>query len=51
MDPQLTDLVEQLKRRFGAKVALRQSSRGGKIEINYTSLEDLTRIIDIITNG
>jgi len=46
----LIDLVEQLKRRFGAKVALRQSSRGGKIEINYSSLEDLTRIIDIITN-
>jgi ParB family chromosome partitioning protein len=51
LDPQLIDLVEQLKRRFGAKVALRQSSRGGKIEINYSSLEDLTRIIDIITNG
>ena len=50
-DPQLIDLVEQLKRRFGAKVALRQSSRGGKIEINYSSLEDLTRIIDIIMNG
>ena len=51
LDPQLIDLVEQLKRRFGAKVAFRQSSRGGKIEINYTSLEDLTRIIDIITNA
>jgi len=51
LDPQLIDLVEQLKRRFGAKVALRQSSRGGKIEINYSSLEDLTRIIDIIMNG
>jgi len=51
LDPQLTDLVEQLKRRFGAKVALRPSSRGGKIEINYSNLEDLTRIIDIITNG
>jgi ParB family chromosome partitioning protein len=50
LDPQLIDLVEQLKRRFGAKVALRQGSRGGKIEINYSSLEDLTRIIDIITN-
>lgn len=51
LDPQLIELVEQLKRRFGAKVALRQSSRGGKIEINYSSLEDLTRIIDIITSG
>src|SRR5512136_1077948 len=51
LDPQLVDLVEQLKRRFGAKVALRQSSRGGKFEISYSSLDDLTRIIDIITNG
>ncbi|HEX9023753.1 MAG TPA: ParB/RepB/Spo0J family partition protein [Geobacteraceae bacterium] len=51
LDPQLVDLVEQLKRRFGAKVALRQSSRGGKIEISYASLDDLTRIIDIITSS
>jgi ParB family transcriptional regulator, chromosome partitioning protein len=51
LDPQQTDLVEQLKRHFKAKVTLRQSSRGGKIEINYASLEDLTRIIDIIINS
>ncbi len=51
LDPQLVDLVEQLKRRFGAKVALRQSSRGGKLEISYSSMDDLTRIIDIITNS
>jgi ParB family chromosome partitioning protein len=50
LDPQMVDLVEQLKRRFGAKVALRQSSRGGKLEISYSSLDDLTRIIDIL-NG
>ena len=51
LDPQMTDLVEQLKRHFKAKVTLRQSSRGGRIEINYASLEDLTRIIDIIMNS
>ncbi|HTP67082.1 MAG TPA: ParB/RepB/Spo0J family partition protein [Geobacteraceae bacterium] len=51
LDPQLIDLVEQLKRRFGAKVALRQGSRGGRLEISYSSLDDLTRIIDIISNG
>jgi ParB family transcriptional regulator, chromosome partitioning protein len=48
LDPQMTDLVEQLKRHFKAKVALRQGSRGGKIEISYANLDDLTRIIDII---
>jgi ParB family chromosome partitioning protein len=51
LDPQLTDLVDQLKRHFKAKVTLRQSSRGGKIEISYGSLDDLTRIIDIMTNS
>ena len=48
LDPQLADLVDQLKRHFKAKVALRQGSRGGKIEISYGNLEELTRIIDLI---
>lgn len=47
-DPQLTDVVEQLKRHFKAKVALRQTGRGGKIEISFSTLDDLTRIIEII---
>ena len=51
LDPQMIDLVEQMKRRFGTKVTLRQGSRGGKIEISYGSLDDLTRIIDIISGG
>jgi ParB family chromosome partitioning protein len=50
LDPHLTELVEQLKRHFKAKVALRQGNRGGKIEISYGSQDELTRIIDIITN-
>jgi ParB family chromosome partitioning protein len=50
LDPQMTDLIEQLKRHFKAKVVLRQGNRGGKIEISYASQDDLTRIIDIITN-
>jgi len=48
LDPQLADLVEQLKRHFKARVALRQGSKGGKIEISYGNLEELTRIIDLI---
>ena len=50
-DPQMTELLDQLKRHFKAKVALRQGKRGGKIEISYTNLDDLTRIIEIITNS
>jgi ParB family chromosome partitioning protein len=47
-DPHLAEVVEQLKRHFRAKVALRHAGRGGRLEISYTSLEDLTRIIEII---
>lgn len=47
-DPHLMDLVEQMKRHFKARVAIRQSGRGGKIEISYSTLEDLSRIIDAL---
>ena len=50
-DPQMMELVEQLKRHFKAKVALRQAKRGGRIEISYSNLDDLTRIVEIITNS
>jgi ParB family chromosome partitioning protein len=49
-DPQMVELLDQLKRHFKAKVALRQGKRGGKIEISYANLDDLTRIIEIINN-
>ena len=47
-EPHLADIVEQLKRHFKARVALRQTGRGGRLEISYTSLEDLTRIVEIL---
>jgi ParB family chromosome partitioning protein len=47
-EPHLVDLTEQLKRHFKAKVALRQAGRGGKIEISFTNMEELSRIIDIL---
>jgi ParB family transcriptional regulator, chromosome partitioning protein len=47
-EPHLADIVEQLKRHFKARVALRQTGRGGRLEISYTNLEDLTRIIEIL---
>lgn len=49
-DPQMVEVIDQLKRHFKAKVALRQGKRGGKIEISYANLDDLTRIVEIITN-
>ncbi|HTG80778.1 MAG TPA: ParB/RepB/Spo0J family partition protein [Geobacteraceae bacterium] len=46
-DPHLADVVEQMKRHFKAKVALRQAGRGGRIEISFASMEELTRIIEL----
>ncbi|RII28570.1 MAG: chromosome partitioning protein ParB [Geobacter sp.] len=47
-DPHVTDLEEQLKRHFKAKVAIRQSGKKGKIEIFYTSPVELDRLLDIL---
>ncbi len=48
LEPHLVDVVEQLKRHFKAKVALRQAGRGGRLEISFASMDDLTRIVEII---
>ncbi len=47
--PEMTAVVDSLKRRFMTKVAIRQSGKGGKVEISFSSLDELTRIIDILT--
>jgi ParB family transcriptional regulator, chromosome partitioning protein len=49
-NPELLAVVEHLKRRFMTKVAIRQSRRGGKIEISYATLDELTRIIELLDN-
>lgn len=45
---EITSVVDDLKRRFMTRVAIRQSGRGGKIEISYSNADELTRIIDIL---
>lgn len=47
--PEITAVVESLKRHFMTKVAIRQSGKGGKVEISFSSQDELTRIIDILT--
>lgn len=47
-EPHLVDLTEQLKRHFKAKVALRQVGRGGRLEISFANMEELSRIIDML---
>ncbi|HEU0264428.1 MAG TPA: ParB/RepB/Spo0J family partition protein [Geobacterales bacterium] len=48
VDSELTHLVDQLKHHFRAKVAIRQVGHGGKIEISYATMEELSRIIDTL---
>jgi ParB family chromosome partitioning protein len=47
-DPAHTDLVEQLVRHFKAKIAIRPSGKGGKIEISFNGQQELTRIIELM---
>ena len=53
LDPQLTaifgELEETMKMVFGTKVAINQKDdKKGKIEIEYYSMDELDRIIDLI---
>ena len=47
--PEITAVVDRLKRRFMTKVAIRPSGKGGKIEISYSTSDELTRLIDILS--
>ena len=48
-DPQLASVENTLIEILGTKVKLKVSKKGGKIEISYFSIDDLDRIIDIIS--
>jgi len=50
-DPHLSDLEEALKRFLGTKVRIHHKKKGGSIEIEYYSDDDLIRIIEIIKKG
>jgi ParB family chromosome partitioning protein len=47
-DPQQVDLIEQLQRHFKTRIAIRQSTGGGKIEISFKDQKELTRLIELI---
>ncbi|KRL86200.1 chromosome partitioning protein, DNA-binding protein [Ligilactobacillus apodemi DSM 16634 = JCM 16172] len=50
LDPHLKKSEELLKKRFGTSVSIKGNARTkkGKIEIQYLSLDDLNRILDIL---
>lgn len=49
-DPFVEEVEEKLMRILGTKVNLISSKKGGKIEIEFYSDEDLQRIIEVITD-
>jgi len=47
-DPQIASLQDRLIKSLGTKVRLRHSGKRGRIEIEYYSLEELDRLLDIL---
>jgi len=45
--PQIIELEEQLQHQFGTKVQIRDKKKGGTIEIQYYSTEDLERLLEL----
>jgi ParB family chromosome partitioning protein len=48
LESQMNSLQDSLRRHLGTKVRIIQNGRGGKIEVEYYSLEDLERIVEAI---
>lgn len=46
--PYVREIEEQLQEKFGTKAVIDQKSKGGKIEINYVSNDDLSRILSLL---
>lgn len=47
-DPQILSLEEKLKQSLGTKVKILHKGKRGKIEIEYYSLEELDRLLDLL---
>lgn len=47
-DPHIRRMEEELVSRLGTKVTIKHSGNKGRIEINYYSLDDFERIVEII---
>jgi ParB family chromosome partitioning protein len=51
-DPNLTSIEDDLRRKLGTKVHLKNGPKNrGKIEIEYYSLDDLERLLDLIKSA
>jgi len=47
-DPDISALEERLKRSLGTKVRIRHRGKAGKVEIEYYSLDELDRLLEIL---
>jgi ParB family chromosome partitioning protein len=47
-DPHMAAVVDRLKRHFMTRVAIRQTGKGGKIEIAFHNDEELSRILEVL---
>jgi ParB family chromosome partitioning protein len=47
-DPQIASLEDRLKRSLGTKVRIRHRGKRGSIEIEYYSLDELDRLLDLL---
>lgn len=50
-DPQLASVIHQLSLQLGTKVTLRRKGKKGRLEIEFYSDEDLTRLIDALQSN
>ena len=49
LDPNLKAAIDEMQRRLGTKIHVKEGARGrGKLEIEYYSSDDLTRIYEVI---
>jgi ParB family chromosome partitioning protein len=48
IDPNVKAAIQEMERVLGTRVRITEKRKGGKIEIEYYSAEDLDRIYDTI---
>ena len=47
-DPQISSLEEKLRKTLGTKIRIKTRGKKGKIEIEYSSLNELDRLLDLL---
>jgi ParB family chromosome partitioning protein len=50
LDPDMQRIQDELRQHFGAMVKIQKGKKGGKIQINYASSEELNRIYSLLVN-